>query len=166
MSATEPTNEKVDKIVSDDEDEDLDQLVADLQSNPGAGDEEEEEENDSSFKAVPEELLQTDPRVGLTDDEVTKRRKRYGLNQMAEEQENLVLKFVMFFVGPIQFVMEAAAVLAAGLEDWVDFGVICALLLLNAFVGFIQEYQAGSIVDELKKTLANSALFVIKGKLF
>ena len=30
------------------------------------------EENDSSFKAVPEELLQTDPRVGLTDDEVTK----------------------------------------------------------------------------------------------
>ena len=71
MSATEPTNEKVDKIVSDDEDEDIDQLVADLQSNPGAGDE-EEEENDSSFKAVPEELLQTDPRVGLTDDEVTK----------------------------------------------------------------------------------------------
>ena len=47
--------------------------------------------------------------------------------------------------------MEAAAVLAAGLEDWVDFGVICALLLLNAFVGFIQEYQAGSIVDELKR---------------
>ena len=44
MSATEPTNEKVDKIVSDDEDEDIDQLVADLQSNPGAGDEEEEEE--------------------------------------------------------------------------------------------------------------------------
>ena len=30
MSATEPTNEKVDKIVSDDEDEDIDQLVADF----------------------------------------------------------------------------------------------------------------------------------------
>ena len=79
---------------------------------------------------------------------------------MAEEQENLVLKFVMFFVGPIQFVMEAAAVLAAGLEDWVDFGVICALLLLNAFVGFIQEYQAGSIVDELKRLLATLLLLL------
>jgi hypothetical protein len=45
----------------------------------------------------------------------------------------------MFFVGPIQFVMEAAALLAAGLQDWVDFGVICGLLLLNACVGFIQE---------------------------
>ena len=31
------------------------------------------------------------------------------------------------------------------------------MLLLNAGVGFIQEYQAGSIVDELKKTLAQTA---------
>ncbi|EEQ37215.1 plasma membrane ATPase 1 [Clavispora lusitaniae ATCC 42720] len=168
MSATEPTNEKVDKIVQDDdEDEDIDQLILDLQSNHGLGDDDEEEEeaDNSSFKAVPEELLQTDPKVGLTDAEVEKRRKKYGLNQMAEEQENLILKFVMFFVGPIQFVMEAAAILAAGLEDWVDFGVICALLLLNASVGFIQEYQAGSIVEELKKTLANTANVIRNGTL-
>jgi H+-transporting ATPase len=46
--------------------------------------------------------------------------------------------------------MEAAAVLAAGLQDWVDFGVICALLLLNACVGFIQEFQAGSIVEDAR----------------
>lgn len=166
MSATDPTVEKVDKNVSDDEDDDIDQLVLDLQSNLGGDDEESDGEDDgASFKAVPEELLRTDPATGLSDDEVTKRRKKFGLNQMAEEKENMVLKFVMFFVGPIQFVMEAAAILAAGLEDWVDFGVICALLLLNAFVGFIQEYQAGSIVDELKKTLANTALVVRNSQL-
>ena len=56
--------------------------------------------------------------------------------------------------------------LAAGLEDWVDFGVICALLLLNASVGFIQEFQAGSIVDELKKTLALKAVVLRDGRLF
>lgn len=71
----------------------------------------------------------------------------------------------MFFVGPIQFVMEAAAILAAGLQDWVDFGVICGLLLLNASVGFIQEYQAGSIVEELKKTLALKATVLRDGTL-
>jgi len=60
--------------------------------------------------------------------------------------------------------MEAAALLAAGLEDWVDFGVICALLLLNACVGFIQEYQAGSIVEELKKTLALKATVLRDGQ--
>lgn len=89
MSATEPTNEKVDKAnASDEDDADIDQLVEELQSHHGLGgddDEEEEEDDGGSFKAVPEELLQTDPRTGLTEDEVHKRRKRYGLNQLAEE---------------------------------------------------------------------------------
>lgn len=80
-------------------------------------------------------------------------------------QENMFLKFLSFFLGPIQFVMEAAAVLAAGLEDWVDFGVILGLLLLNAVVGFVQEFQAGSIVEELKKTLALKAVVLRDGSL-
>ena len=40
------------------------------------------------------------------------------------------------------------------------------MLLLNAAVGFIQEYQAGSIVDELKKTLALKATVLRDGRLF
>lgn len=52
--------------------------------------------------------VQTDTRVGLTSEEVLQRRKKYGLNQMKEEKENLILKFLGFFVGPIQFVMEVS----------------------------------------------------------
>lgn len=165
----QPTTEKVPKPApedDDDEDEDIDQLIEDLQSDAGQEFYEEEAgEAGATARPVPEELLQTDPSYGLTSDEVTKRRKKFGLNQMAEEKENLVVKFLMFFIGPIQFVMEAAAILAAGLEDWVDFGVILGLLFLNAAVGFIQEYQAGSIVEELKKTLANSAIVIRDGSL-
>jgi len=159
------------KIVSqqdEDEDEDIDQLIIDLQSHHGDADDEEEEEEEhvaGAARVVPEDQLQTDPNVGLSSDEVSKRRKKWGLNQMSEENESLIIKFVMFFVGPIQFVMELAAILAAGLADWVDFGVICGLLGLNAAVGFIQEYQAGSIVDELKKTLANTAVVIRDGHL-
>jgi H+-transporting ATPase len=39
------------------------------------------------------------------------------------------------------------------------------LLLLNASVGFIQEFQAGSIVEELKKTLALKATVLRDGAL-
>ena len=39
------------------------------------------------------------------------------------------------------------------------------MLLLNASVGFIQEFQAGSIVDELKKTLALKAVVLRDGRL-
>ena len=170
----EPIAEKAPVVAppADDEedDEDIDELVMELQSNHNidADDDEEEDEEEhhsSSYKEVPDEYLHTEPSVGLTSAEVAKRKKKFGLNQMAEEQENLVLKFCMFFIGPIQFVMEAAAILACGLEDWVDFGVICGLLMLNAAVGFIQEYQAGSIVDELKKTLANTATVLRDGQL-
>ncbi|RYP40152.1 hypothetical protein DL767_001867 [Monosporascus sp. MG133] len=156
------------KVEEEEEDEDIDALIEDLESQDGHGFEEEEEGDDNpagAGRVVPEEMLQTDTRVGLTESEVTNRRRKYGLNQMKEEKENLILKFFGFFVGPIQFVMEAAAVLAAGLEDWVDFGVICGLLLLNAAVGFIQEFQAGSIVDELKKTLALKAVVLRDGTL-
>ncbi|KAH7133380.1 hypothetical protein B0J13DRAFT_562249 [Dactylonectria estremocensis] len=149
----------------DDDEEDIDALIEDLESEDGHLEEEEEEVQPGGGRVVPEDMLQTDSRVGLTESEVIARRRKYGLNQMKEEKENMILKFLGFFIGPIQFVMEGAAVLAAGLEDWVDFGVICALLLLNACVGFIQEYQAGSIVEELKKTLALKAVVLRDGTL-
>ncbi|KAJ9295294.1 hypothetical protein DTO271G3_6117 [Paecilomyces variotii] len=151
---------------NDEEDEDMDALIEELESQDGHIDQEDEADNEpGGARPVPDELLQTDTRIGLTDAEVLLRRKKFGLNQMKEEKENMMLKFLSYFVGPIQFVMEAAAILAAGLEDWVDFGVICALLLLNAGVGFIQEFQAGSIVEELKKTLALKAIVLRNGRL-
>jgi len=160
------TREKKPIVEDEEEDEDIDALIEDLQSDDGhAFEEEEEGAAPGAGRVVPEELLQTDTRVGLTSEEVLQRRRKFGLNQMKEEKENMILKFLGFFVGPIQFVMEAAAVLAAGLEDWVDFGVILGLLLLNAVVGFVQEYQAGSIVDELKKTLALKAVVLRDGAL-
>ena len=56
-----------------------------------------------------------------------------------------------------------AFVLAAGLQDWIDLGVIAGLLLLNAVVGFVQDYQAGNIVKELKKTLAQKCAVLRNG---
>ncbi|QDS76869.1 plasma membrane H+-ATPase [Venturia effusa] len=160
------TSEKRNVIEDEEEDEDMDALIEELESqDANIEDEEEEEAVAGAARNVPEELLQTSTRDGLTSAEVLQRRKKFGMNQMKEEKENLILKFLGFFIGPIQFVMEAAAVLAAGLQDWVDFGVICALLILNACVGFVQEFQAGSIVEELKKTLALKATVLRDGKL-
>ncbi|RDW83187.1 plasma membrane ATPase-1 [Coleophoma crateriformis] len=155
------------KVNDEEDDEDMDALIDELESEDGHAEDEEEAEqtNPGQGHVIAEDQLQTNTRTGLTENEVLQRRKKYGLNQMKEEKENLVLKFLGYFVGPIQFVMEAAAILAAGLQDWVDFGVICALLLLNATVGFVQEFQAGSIVDELKKTLALKAVVLRNGNL-
>lgn len=95
----------------EDEDEDIDALIEDLESQDGhaAVEEEEEETTAATGRVVPEDMLQTDSRVGLTESEVTQRRRKYGLNQMKEEKENLILKFFSYFVGPIQFVMEVSS---------------------------------------------------------
>lgn len=95
------------KPIDEDEDEDMDALIDELESQDGHVEEEEEEEQGpGAGRVIPEDQLQTDTRVGLTEQEVLSRRKKYGLNQMKEEKENLILKFLGFFVGPIQFVME------------------------------------------------------------
>jgi H+-transporting ATPase len=54
-------------------------------------------------------------------------------------KENQFIKFLSYFKGPILYVMELAVVLAAGLRDWIDFGVIIGILIMNAAVGWYQE---------------------------
>jgi H+-transporting ATPase len=70
-------------------DEDMDALIDDLQSEDNHADEEEEEEGTpGGGRVIPEDMLMTDTRVGLTESEVLARRKKYGLNQMKEEKES------------------------------------------------------------------------------
>jgi len=99
------------KPIEEEEDEDMDALIDELESEDGHAEEEEEEEEVTAGtgRVIPEDQLQTDTRTGLTEAEVAVRRKKYGLNQMKEEKENLILKFLGYFVGPIQFVMEVSS---------------------------------------------------------
>lgn len=60
----------------------------------------------------------------------------------------------------LSIVMELAVLLAGGLEDWVDFGVIIGILCLNAAVGWYQEKQAADVVASLKGDIAMRALVI------
>jgi H+-transporting ATPase len=61
-------------------------------------------------------------------------------------------------------VMEMAVALAGGLRDWIDFGVIIAILLLNAIVGWYQEKQAADVVASLKGDIAMRAWVLRDGQ--
>jgi H+-transporting ATPase len=60
--------------------------------------------------------------------------------------------------------MEIAVLLAAGLRDWVDFGVIIGILMLNAIVGWYQEKQAADVVASLKGDIAMKSTVVRDGQ--
>ncbi len=94
---------------------------------------------------------------GLDEAEVQRRLERYGYNELIEEQQSWALKFLSYFWGPIPWMIEVAAVLSALVRHWADFGIILALLIVNAIVGFWEEFQAGNTVAALKQKLALQA---------
>jgi H+-transporting ATPase len=101
---------------------------------------------------------------GLSEDQAKSRLLEYGYNEISERKVNPVLKFLSYFWGPIPGMIIVAAILSAILRHWSDLGVILALLLLNAVVGFREEYQAGNAIAALKARLPLKARVKRGGK--
>lgn len=101
---------------------------------------------------------------GLTDDEVSKKQEKFGLNEITEKHISPVIKFLHYLWGPIPWMIEAAIVLSFLVKDWTDFWIILLLLFTNAVVGFVEEYQADNAVEALKEKLALSARVLRNGK--
>jgi len=91
---------------------------------------------------------------GLSQAEVEHYRQQFGFNELPEEKQNPLLKFLSYFWGPIPWMIEFAALLSAIVNHWDDLTVILVLLIVNAIVGFWEEYQAGNTIAALKKSLA------------
>jgi H+-transporting ATPase len=94
---------------------------------------------------------------GLSQAAAQRRLEQYGYNELTEETVNPLLKFLSYFWGPIPWMIEAAAILSGIVQHWADLGIILALLIVNAIVGFWEEYQAGNTIDALKAKLAPKA---------
>lgn len=112
---------------------------------------------------VPESWLSTDMKTGLPAAEIDHRRKKAGYNELSSETTNFFVQFLGYFRGPVLYTMEIAVCFAAGLRDWVDFGVIIGILMLNAFVGWYQESKAADVVASLKADIAMKAVVVRDG---
>ncbi|WP_102224260.1 plasma-membrane proton-efflux P-type ATPase [Acidimangrovimonas sediminis] len=102
-------------------------------------------------------LPPTDPKRGLTAAEADTRLARFGPNALQERRQSLLKRILGYFWGPIPWLIEVAAVLSLALGDWADFGVILAMLLLNAGVGFWEENKADNAIALLKEKLAPTA---------
>jgi H+-transporting ATPase len=100
---------------------------------------------------------------GLSVAEAKKRIQENGYNEIPEKKTNPFLKFLKYFWGPIPWMIEAAVILSAYIRHWEDVGVITALLLLNAVVGFWQEKKADNAIELLKQKLAQKARVVRDG---
>ena len=111
-----------------------------------------------------ETYLKTDPNVGLTAEEASERLKKIGENAIVEKKTSLFVKFFKYFWGPIPWMIETAVVLSGIAQRWEEFIIIMILLMINACVGFWQEYQADNAIEALKKKLALTSRVLRDGK--
>lgn len=102
------------------------------------------------------------PEKGLSAAEAQERLEKYGPNGIAAKEESFLSKVIACFVGPIAFMIEAAAVVSAILGHWEDVIIITGLLLFNAVLDLWQDAKASNALAALKKGLAPNAT-VLRG---
>jgi H+-transporting ATPase len=110
------------------------------------------------------QLASVDIQKGLTGAEAEARLAKYGTNELQEKHVNPIFKFISYFWGPIPWMIEVAAILSILVHHWADFIIITIMLVVNACIGFWEEFQAGNTIEALKSTLAIKARVLRDGE--
>ncbi len=96
--------------------------------------------------------LGTDLNKGLSLQAAGDRLREYGPNELKEAVHDSALEiFIAQFRSFIIWVLIVAAVISGFLNEWGDALAILAVVALNAFLGFLQEYRAEKSLAALKK---------------
>jgi len=102
---------------------------------------------------------------GLASDEAHQRLERFGPNELIEKgRKSLWMMFLDQFKDFMILVLIAAAVVAGVIGEPSDTIAIAVIVMLNAVLGFVQEYRAEKAMAALKKLAAPSATVIRDGR--
>ena len=103
--------------------------------------------------------------TGLSSREAAARLARCGPNRLpSAKRRSVLMRFVLQFHNILIYVLLGAAAITAGLGHLVDTGVILAVVVVNAVVGFVQEGKAESAMDAIRGMLAPRASVLRDGE--
>lgn len=89
---------------------------------------------------------------GLTAKEAKIRLLKYGPNELLEKKKKTAwVLFLNQFKDTMILILMVAAVISGVIGDLTDSMIIVVIVLLNAIVGFIQEYRVEKVMETLKK---------------
>ncbi len=101
---------------------------------------------------------------GLTPKAVLQKRKEFGVNELLEKRKKPVwLVFLLQFKDFMILVLIAAAIISGFIGDITDAIIILVIVLLNAILGFVQEYRAEKAMEALKKMAALNTQVIREG---
>src|SRR5215469_12826597 len=95
--------------------------------------------------------LAVEPEEGLDLPEASARLQKYGPNRLPQgRKRGPFARFFSQFNNVLVYVLLAAAFTKLMLSLWIDAGIIFAVVVLNALLGFIQEGKAEKALDSIR----------------
>jgi Ca2+-transporting ATPase len=103
-------------------------------------------------------------RVGLAEKEADLRLRHFGTNSLPRPKRFTMLGILLQqFSSPLIFILVGAAVLTIALKEWIDTIVILLAILVNAGLGFYQEFRAESTLEKLTTYIKERARVIRDG---
>lgn len=103
---------------------------------------------------------------GLSEQEARVRAQKHGLNEIKAKERRTGLEILLSqFTNSLVIILIIASIIAYFLGEKIESLVITSIVILNAIVGFLQEYHAERALRALKKYLINRANVMREGKL-
>ena len=88
----------------------------------------------------------------ISENEAKHRNELYWPNAIQSKDKNSALKiFLEQFTSPLVIILVIAAIISGLIGEWVDAIIICGVVILNALLGFFQEFKADKAIQSLKK---------------
>ncbi len=113
-----------------------------------------------------ERRLKTSLKTGLTEKEAQRRLRRCGDNKLeSKDRRSLLASFLLQFKDFMVLVLLGATVISYLLGETLDAIAIIIIVILNAVLGFTQEYRAERSLEALK-TLSPPGATIIRGGKF
>jgi Ca2+-transporting ATPase len=110
--------------------------------------------------------LHSDTERGLTATEAAARLAQHGPNELPQAPPASPLKlFLGQFSSLIVWVLIGAAIVSGLLQEWIDAAAIIAIVILNAVLGFVQEFRAERSLEALKQMVVVTARVFRDGSL-
>lgn len=110
-------------------------------------------------------VLDSDAENGLDLFEIQARQERYGPNSLPMQVgRGPLVTFLLQFHQPLIYILLVAAGITAALQEWVDASVIFGVVLVNAIIGFLQEFKAAKALEALAKMTVTEARVLRSGE--